>query len=172
MIWPVYRYGDRSGACTGNLFDPGKHDGVDIGWAWRPGDPVGLPNTDPRRHWTIIPDARALCAEDGIVVYAEWRPRGFAVRIRGLDRVAPLDRCYFHGQNGPWSIERNAKVLEGRELFVIGADPTDPEGWRHLHFETRRRARKSERGDGYGCIPIDPWPELRLASFREHASAT
>lgn len=164
MIWPAYAYGDRYPKCTGNLFDPGKHDGVDIGWAWRAGDPDGIPDTD-RRHWTIIGEAPALAVEDGRVIYAEWRLRGFAVRIRGTGRDW-VDRCYFHGRRGPWSIHPGENVVQGRELFVIGADPSDPEGWRHLHFETRRPARKSERADGFGCIPIDPWPELRLASIR------
>lgn len=171
MIWPAYRYGDRSPACTGNIFSAPEHEGVDIGWRWRPGDPLGIPDTDPKRHWTIIGGAPAIAAEAGLVLYAEQRKRGFAVRIRG-----PLyDRCYFHGRRGTGLVSKGDHVMEGHELFVIGADPTDGEGWRHLHFETRRPAKPGElagvdgwpRDQAHGCVPIDPWPELRLASIRD-----
>lgn len=169
MIWPAYRYGDRFPAVTGNLFRLGAHDGMDIGWPWREGDASGPPDTDERRRWTIIGDAPAIAVEAGTVLYAEQRARGFAVRIRG-----PLyDRCYFHGRSGTGLVRKGEHVMAGAELFVIGADPTDLGRWRHLHFETRRPAVRGEligvdgwpRDQAQGCVPIDPWPELRLAAM-------
>lgn len=169
MIWPVYRYGDRFPATTPNLFVAGTHDGVDIGWPWRPGDAEGPPDTDDHRHWTILGDAPAIAVEAGEVLYAEQRRRGFAVRIRG-----PLyDRCYFHGRAGTGLVRKGEHVREGQELYVIGSDPLDRGRWRHLHYETRRPAKPVEREgvDGWardqarGCVPIDPWPELRQAQM-------
>lgn len=165
MIWPLYRYPDRTPGCTLNLFRRGVHDGVDLGYPWRAGDPLGPPDTDQHGRWTMPAAVPALAVADGVIVYSQGRRRGWAIRIRCHQPA--VDFCYFHGQQGS-ALVRDGVVKAGQELFLVGADPTDREGWRHLHFEMRAPCTSDTPSvDGYQCFAIDPWPWLREASMMD-----
>jgi hypothetical protein len=101
----------------------------------------------------VIPEgARALAASDGVVWSASRMPRGFTVVIDHGSHAT----FYTHlSQLLVSPTERAAskqRIYAGQPLGVIGADPTDPAGLPHLHFELWK---------GGPSDAIDPGPLMR-----------
>lgn len=163
LIWPAPRMHGRAPIRT-HEFEPGAHLGIDIGWCWQTGDPT---DAHRRSHhgvgpYVILPDAPWVASADGDVLYAEWRTRGWATRIR----TAQFDILYMHGERGTGTTQRGQHVTQGQHMAMIGYDPTDGEGWSHLHFEIRLPVKPGTPGrDGWGCLPVDPWPYVQHAAM-------
>ena len=113
--WPVP---DRPGspALVTNPFKRPAHLGVDI--MYREGGqyvaPVGTP---------------VLAARAGVVWSTGKTARGQNVV---LDHGAPFATFYQHLETV--SISKGQRVEAGQQIGTMGADPTDPQGLRHLHF--------------------------------------
>lgn len=127
-----------------------------FGNAERTGDAVS--HGHPRY---VVPEGvRALAASDGIVWSASRMPRGFTVVI---DHGA-LGYATFYTHLSSLLVaptQRGAsreRVYAGQPLGVIGADPMDPAGLPHLHFELWK---------GGPSDAIDPAPLMR---WWEHIS--
>lgn len=162
---PIPRIDGRTPVRT-QEFKPGTHPGLDLGYVWREGDP-----TDPAHRsgggkgaYVLLEGTPQLCPTAGEVVYSEWRKRGWATRIR---TAHGFDVCLFHGINGTGRVKPGQKLAAGDVVALVGADPLDGEGWRHLHFEVRIPS-SGENQDGYGYVPIDPWPLIRVARVAEY----
>lgn len=115
--WPVP---DRPGvpAAISQEFKRGPHYGVDImyregvGWS----APIGTP---------------VLAARDGVVWSVGETARGRSVVI---DHGAPWATFYQHLASV--KVVKGQLVRAGEEIGTMGADPTDAQGLRHLHFAT------------------------------------
>jgi len=71
-------------------------------------------------------------AKSGKVWSVDHTRRGWAVVI---DHGPPFATFYQHLEDvEPW-LRKDAAVTAGHRMGVMGADPTDPERIRHLHFE-------------------------------------
>src|SRR5690606_33340586 len=111
--------------------------------------------------FVMPPGVRALAASDGFVWSAARTPRGFAVVIdHGAIGFATL---YTHlsgllvapTQRG----SSRERIYAGQPIGIVGADPQDPQGLPHLHFELWKG------GPGEA---LDPAPLMR---WWEHISA-
>lgn len=97
-------------------FKPGQHMGVDI--MYREGG-----------KWTAPIGTPVVAARSGVVWSVNQTPRGWNVV---LDHGEPWATWYQHLASVV--VQKGDRVEAGRELGVMGADPTDPQGLRHLHF--------------------------------------
>lgn len=164
LVFPVPRIRGRSPVVTQG-FNLGTHDGVDLGWVWKAGDPVDAFHRSKRGEgaYVTLAGAPMFSPSEGLVLYSEDRKRGWATRIRTTHGV---DVCLFHGMVGTGALKAHQRVKPAEYVVQVGADPTDGEGWAHCHFEIRVPCKSGTEGrDGWGCIPIDPWPSLRLATL-------
>ena len=89
--------------------------------------------------FTMPAYVRALAASDGRVWSAAWTPRGFAIV---LDHAPGLRTHYAHLASllvaPTMRGVSQQRVSAGQPIGIIGADPQDPAGERHLHFELWR----------------------------------
>jgi murein DD-endopeptidase MepM/ murein hydrolase activator NlpD len=135
-VWPVPDMPDNR-ALISNPFRRPVHRGVDIMYRGVGGDyfaPVDTP---------------IVAARPGTIWSAEHTARGFGVVV---DHGAPFATFYQHLQEiDPW-VRKGAAVSVGHRMGLMGADPTDPELIRHLHFEVWWR--------GAGESAVDPAPML------------
>ena len=88
-----------------------------------------------------------VAAKDGRVWSTGRTARGWNVV---LDHGTPFATFYQHLERV--DVERAAVVKAGDMLGLMGADPTDPGGLRHLHFETWWRGASENS--------VDPAPML------------
>jgi murein DD-endopeptidase MepM/ murein hydrolase activator NlpD len=114
-VWPVPNHGDIPAVIT-NPFRSGPHYGVDIMYmvGGKPSAPEGTP---------------ILAARDGTVWSTGQTARGWNVV---LDHGPPFATFYQHLTTV--FVTKGMKVSAGQQIGIMGADPTDPEGLRHLHF--------------------------------------
>jgi murein DD-endopeptidase MepM/ murein hydrolase activator NlpD len=155
--WPVPRWQDRAPVISDGFRKPRRdHNGVDIMFARLAGDPfrVGSPNGTKS---FVMPDSwMAIAASDGYLWSAERTSRGFAVVLdhRGVATFyTHLEALFVPEIKPPSQREQGAKdiwIKAGQPLGVIGADPLDKEGIKHLHFELWRGVNDA----------IDPAPFL------------
>ena len=149
--WPVADVGGRRAVVTQEF--SAAHRGVDMMFPRRARDPTGAGTT---RDYVVPPGASAVAALGGSVRYAMRAANGWRVRL-GHEGV---DTLYLH--LAAVAVEEGQRVEAGDVLGPVGADPTDPEGLPHLHFEVRIPATTS--GDAVGMTPIDPEPWLAGAA--------
>ncbi len=115
-VWPVPNHGGAVPVIT-NPFSAPKHYGVDIMYRSADGHP-NAPEGTP-----------ILAARDGVV----WST-GQTVRGRNvvLDHGKPFATFYQHLTTV--FVAKGDRVTAGQQIGIMGSDPSDPEGLRHLHF--------------------------------------
>lgn len=143
--WPVPKWQNRAPVISDGFRKPRRdHNGVDIMFARLASDPfrVGSPNGTKS---FVMPDSwMAIAASDGYLWSAERTSRGFAVVLdhRGVATFyTHLEALFVPEIKPPSQREQGAKdiwIKAGQPLGVIGADPLDKEGIKHLHFELWR----------------------------------
>jgi hypothetical protein len=107
--------------------------------------------------FTVPEGVRALAASDGVVWSAARMPRGFTVV---LDH-GPAGYATFYTHFSEMFVaptQRAAskqRVYAGQPIGVVGADPMDPNGLPHLHFELWRGGP----GDAIDPVPLMKWWE-------------
>jgi murein DD-endopeptidase MepM/ murein hydrolase activator NlpD len=110
-VWPV-----PGAALVSQEFRRPDHLGVDI--MFRVGG-----------RWVAPPGTHVLAAKDGVVWSTGETARGHNVV---LDHGPPFATFYQHLETV--AVSRGQAVKAGDVLGTMGADPTDPQGLRHLHF--------------------------------------
>lgn len=139
-VWPVPDISGGDAALISNGFTS-AHLGSDI--MYRDGAgvfyaPVGTP---------------ILAAHAGVVRLRGRGNRGWYVVID--DSVGPWATYYAHlDELAPWLVV-GASVAAGQSIGVMGVDPMDAQGVRHLHFELWR--------DGQRSSAVDPSSVLQRA---------
>lgn len=139
------------------------HLGIDYCWVWQEGDPTDKfhRSHNGKGGYVTLPGALQIAVCDGVVLYSEHRGRGWATRVRGR---YGWDFLYMHAVEGTARFRPHDHVQAGDTIADVGADPKDPEGFAHLHFEIRIPVNEAVAGrDDWGGIPVDPWPYLRTA---------
>jgi murein DD-endopeptidase MepM/ murein hydrolase activator NlpD len=116
---------------------PAPHLGVDV--MYRGADGV----------WFAPEGTPVLAARDGVVWSTGQTARGWNVVV---DHGAPWATFYQHLAARP-IVRAGQRVKAGEHLGVMGADPTDPQGLRHLHFAVWYRGH----GD---AASVDPGGEM------------
>lgn len=118
------------------------HLGVDLMYRHAPGD-AAYPATATdhgNAQWFAPLQTPVLAARDGVVWSVDRSPRGIEVVI---DHGKPFATYYQHlastllpvgTRNGKTPNGMALHVKAGQQIGVMGFDPTDPEGLRHLHF--------------------------------------
>ncbi|MCE9579989.1 MAG: M23 family metallopeptidase [Deltaproteobacteria bacterium] len=153
-VWPVAVWRGRRPIIS-NEFRAPAHLGVDLMFARRPDDTAraGSPNGSAG---FVMPDDRlALAASDGGVWSCAWTPRGWSVVIDHAP-TATVATYYTHLAL-PWlkptqRAQSGQRVRAGQPIGIIGADPKDAAGLKHLHFELWRNGPSD---------PADPSPLMR-----------
>lgn len=123
--------GDAGKARVTNGFAAPKHKGVDIMYVrvtGNPNSPGDLETTYYAPEGTPVLAARA-----GTVWSATLSTRGWQVVIDHGD----VATYYQHLAERPL-VSKGDRVVAGTQIGVMGADPTDPQHLRHLHFEVWR----------------------------------
>jgi murein DD-endopeptidase MepM/ murein hydrolase activator NlpD len=108
--------------------------------------------------WFTPPNTPILAARAGTVYSVDRSPRGIEVV---LDHGPPWATYYQHLSSV--SVKKGDAVAAGQQIGVIGADPTDPEGLRHLHFATWYKGA----GDSASVDPGRVVPLWRRTSWTE-----
>lgn len=137
-VWPVGDLGSSWPAVISQEFRPPSHKGVDLMYrqAGKWVAPVGTP---------------IYAARDGVVWSSGETARGSNVV---LDHGPPWATFYQH--LATLDVVKGQRVRAGQKIGTMGADPTDPQGLRHLHFETWYK--------GAGDHAVDPAPMLAIAA--------
>lgn len=158
-IWPLPRWQGRAPVVSdayGSARVGGNrgaiHRGVDQMYRrrWRGELADTFPAKAPHSRMHFMPPGTlVLAASDGEVWSAGWTPRGYSVV---LSHGAPWATYYTHMTSLRLDETRRGqsrqRVVAGQPLGVVGADPTDPNGIAHLHFELW--------WNGNGNAAIDP----------------
>lgn len=128
------------------------HKGVDI--MYKRIAQAQLPRRGESRWFMVPAQTPVLAARAGRIWSAGLGPRGHWV-ILDHGPELPYTTFYTHLSelfvpHVTTRLMRNTvHVLRGQRLGICGADPMDPAGVVHLHFEVRR-----------GATPIDPEPDI------------
>ena len=140
-VWPVAAWKGRAPVVSDGFASPRagriRHGGVDVMFARLPADtfPVGSPSGSRR---FVMPDnVPVVAASDGVVWSAMPTPRGFAVVIDHGPRKVKTFYTHLTQLAVPLTARGMGRhvVKAGDVIGIVGADPMDPEGVRHLHFE-------------------------------------
>lgn len=118
------------------------HLGVDLMYQRAAGDSVlqATRADHGNEHWFAPVQTPVIAARDGVVWSVDRSPRGIEVV---LDHGKPFATYYQHlastllpvgTRNGKTPNGTQLRVKAGQQIGVMGYDPTDPEGLRHLHF--------------------------------------
>lgn len=143
-IYPLPRWQGRAPVISdgwGSPRDGGlrRHRGADLMYRRRTRDEltVVFPPRAPHSAWHFLPPGTvALAAADADVWSAGEDARGHVVV---LSHGAPWATCYRHLAR--LFLRETARgtarerVRAGQPIGIVGADPTDPRGIAHLHFE-------------------------------------
>jgi murein DD-endopeptidase MepM/ murein hydrolase activator NlpD len=124
--------------------DASPHFGVDLMY-WRSG-------------WFAPEHTPIVAAKAGTVWSVEQTERGWSVV---LDHGPPWATFYQHLSAVLPGIAKGTPVVAGQQLGTIGADPTDPEHVRHLHFA----AWYHGAGDTASVDPDEAMPAWRRWSW-------
>jgi murein DD-endopeptidase MepM/ murein hydrolase activator NlpD len=116
-VWPVPT-GPLGPAVISQEFRRPGHLGVDIMYR-------------QAGRWVAPAGTQVVAARDGVVWSTERTARGWNVV---LDHGPPWATWYQHLEGV--AVAKGRRVSAGELLGRMGADPTDPEGLRHLHFAT------------------------------------
>jgi murein DD-endopeptidase MepM/ murein hydrolase activator NlpD len=148
-------------------FSAPNHYGVDIAYrrkALSDGVTVYPPGThDGTARYFSPPGTPIVAARDGTVWSTSTGPRGIAVV---LDHGKPFATFYQHLASTSLPKHASGKqanggaplaVRAGDVIGTMGYDPTDPEGFRHLHFAVWF--------DGAGdAASVDPWVAMESSA--------
>jgi len=138
--WPVPRWQGRAPVISDGYGTPrpspiGTHRGVDLMFARAASDPFPATGPDGSKGYVMPPGWLAVAAADGHLWSAGRTPRGYAVTLDHGD----VSTYYTHLSSllVPEAAAGKAPIpiQAGQPLGVIGADPLDAGGLRHLHFE-------------------------------------
>lgn len=163
-VYPLPRWRGRAPVVSDGWGSPRRpsargstHMGVDIMYRRRALRELveEFPPRKPHSLWHFMPPGTlVLAASDADVWSAGWTARGYSVV---LSHGAPWSTYYTHMSSlRIGETKRGAskeRVRAGQPLGVVGADPTDPNGIEHLHYEMRH--------DGGGEAAVDPLLYLR-----------
>ncbi len=145
-VWPAPRWNGHAPAIS-NAFGP-NHNGVDLMYARTPSDTLRAGTPNGSTHFVMPDGTRALAASDGVVWSATQTARGLAVVID--HRPAKVATFYTHVET--LLVKAGDRVTAGQPIGIIGADPTDGEHLKHLHFELWRGGPSSA---------VDPAPLMQ-----------
>jgi len=134
--WPVPRDAAGNPPVVSNEFRRPSHLGVDV--MYRVGGRYVAPE-----------GTKVLAARAGVVWSTGKTARGWNVV---LDHGKPWATFYQHLAAEPL-VKKGDHVAAGQELGFMGADPTDPQKVRHLHFATWYKGA----GDS---ASVDPGPHM------------
>lgn len=139
-VWPVPIWRGRKPVISSGWGTPRGdriHEGVDVMFRRLPSDPYPVRSPNGSKLFVLPEGVFALAAADGKVWSAGWTKRGFSVVIDHgeLGKVATY---YTHLSTlllQPTSRGASGqRVIAGQPLGIIGADPMDGNGLKHLHF--------------------------------------
>lgn len=119
-VWPVPNSKTVGPAIISQEFHAPAHMGVDI--MYRRGG---------THEWIAPVGTPILAARDGTVWSTGETARGHNVV---LDHGPPWATFYQHMTEV--LVNKGDRVVAGQRIGTMGADPTDAQGLRHLHFET------------------------------------
>lgn len=86
--------------------------------------------------WAVPEGTPALAAGPGRVVRVDTTARGVGVVVQHAPTVAPSRSLWTYYQHLTEAhVSVGEAVRAGQVVGIVGADPTDPQGLRHLHFE-------------------------------------
>lgn len=139
-VWPVPIWRGRKPVISSGWGTPRgdrQHEGVDVMF-WRlPSDPYPVRSPNGSKLFVLPEGVFALAAADGKVWSAGWTKRGFSVVI-DHGELGKIATYYTHLSTlllQPTSRGASGqRVIAGQPLGVIGADPMDRNGLKHLHF--------------------------------------
>ncbi|HEY4240591.1 MAG TPA: M23 family metallopeptidase [Kofleriaceae bacterium] len=137
-VWPLPRLDGRPPAISDGFDSPRTingervlHGGVDLMYARLATEPYKGRSPYGSRGFVMPANRPVLAASDGVIWSVDKTPRGIAIVIdHGPRKIAT-----FYQHLASAVVTAKAKVAAGDVLGVAGADPTDPEGLVHLHFE-------------------------------------
>lgn len=148
-VWPVPDMNSSDGffpAVVSQEFrprgSPRPHLGVDIMYVVDSRAPAA-------DRWFVSEGAPVVAARDGTVWSTGHTQRGWNVV---LDHGPPWATFYQHLQSAPL-VKAGDRVRAGQPLGVVGVDPTDAQGLRHLHFAAWYKGH----GDP---ASVNPWPSM------------
>lgn len=168
-VVPVPRLQFASGDYGPAISNPfgSAHAGVDLAWERRnakdrPEYPAGSTSGTPR--YFAPAGVPIFAARDGKVWSVSKTPRGWAVV---LDHGAPFATFYQHLASTafPEGVARGRPpiaVKAGDVIGTMGADPIDPEGFRHLHFAVWYKGA----GDSASIDPARSMPSWRVLPWQ------
>ena len=136
-VWPVPDRSAAQPAVMSQEFRPTNHRGVDIMFR-------------EAGKWVAPEGTPILAARDGVVWSTGSTARGGNVV---LDHGPPFATFYQH--LATITVTQGQHVKAGQQIGTMGADPTDPQGYRHLHFEVWYK--------GAADKAVDPAPMLARA---------
>lgn len=158
-VWPVPRYRSAPSiagydpVASQEFHQPG-HNGIDVMYrrVSKFDQPTFVAGTHDGSAAFFAPPGVMVCAaHDGLIWSCGPHPTGRGYQIV-VDHGKPFATYYLHMESVRWgTIAQGAggiHVQAGEALGVMGYDPTDPEGLRHLHFEVWY--------NGAGNSAIDP----------------
>ena len=135
---------------------PRGHLGVDIMYRRPEKGPWNRPDFAP---WYHCPKGTSVhTIADGKVVAVDDRPNGFAIKV---DHGYPYVSVYRHVFEP--CVEEGETLVAGEMLGLVGYDPRNPNGLRHLHMELLDYSRpgiKSVRN-----LAVDPRPFLKRLEY-------
>jgi murein DD-endopeptidase MepM/ murein hydrolase activator NlpD len=133
-----------------------SHYGVDL--MYRSGDAAwsipGVDGVELAAGWFAPPGTPIVAARSGTIWSVDKTARGFAVVV---DHGPPWATFYQHLDQVSPGIVRGTPIAAGHQLGTMGADPTDPQRVRHLHFACWLRGA----GDSASVDPsaaMTTWP--------------
>lgn len=160
-VWPLPMLGDLSPVISQEFRDydaDDPHLGADLMYR--------LPTTGRARPRFDVPEGVAvLAAGAGIVRFAENTRRGLTVIIDH-----PGGRATYYTHLAALFVIRGATVEAGQPIGIVGADPTDGQHIRHLHFEIWRHGTRSSTTDPAPYLAA--WPRLRYATGGDARNGT
>ncbi|MCE9575701.1 MAG: M23 family metallopeptidase [Deltaproteobacteria bacterium] len=164
-VWPVAVWRGRRPVIS-NEFRAPAHLGVDLMFARRRDDTARVGSANGSAGFVMPDDRLALAASDGVVWSCAWTPRGWSVVIDHAP-TATVATYYTH-LTLPWlkptqRAQSGQRVRAGQPIGIIGADPKDTAGLKHLHFELWRNGPSD---------PADPAELMRGWDYVDDPRAT
>lgn len=139
-VWPVPIWRGRKPVISSGWGTPRgtqQHEGADVMFRRLPSDPYPVRSPNGSKGFVLPEGVFALAAADGKVWSAGWTPRGFSV-VLDHGELGKIATYYTHLQTlllQPTARGRSGqRVIAGQPLGIIGADPKDSNGLKHLHF--------------------------------------
>lgn len=158
-VWPVPRWLGRLPTISDHFSAVAtrghrQHLGADITFRKVPGDPIGKIPHDATPQFISPLGTPIVAAGPGKIWTIKQTELGLSVQIDhgNVGSAGGVNSFYQHldSFSRPW--RKGDSVYAGDQLGTMGYSPSDPEGFRHLHFELWFPTRKAVR---------DPAPYMR-----------